>query len=218
MSHSPELAWCAREVVRFPRHQALASDAIIRFFELTGLWRYPAKASGDLEEMGFLDKVYWAYKAGRPVRRAARGSALEELFARQPPWAWTAPGGFETATELRLSAAGDLMDHAYLARSADTLYRDVADVVFGADVAMANLECVALDASDGPLEIDMTSGPKLYLEPHAFHAVTGGEVGRYAFLATACNHSLDYGEEGVASTIRSLRSRNIAFHGVNERE
>jgi poly-gamma-glutamate synthesis protein (capsule biosynthesis protein) len=37
-------------------------------------------------------------------------------------------------------------------------------------------------------------------------------------MATACNHSLDYGEEGITSTIEALRSNRIAFHGVNESE
>jgi poly-gamma-glutamate synthesis protein (capsule biosynthesis protein) len=41
---------------------------------------------------------------------------------------------------------------------------------------------------------------------------------KYGFLATACNHSLDFGFEGVASTIRSLVAEGIAFHGVNAQE
>jgi poly-gamma-glutamate synthesis protein (capsule biosynthesis protein) len=34
-------------------------------------------------------------------------------------------------------------------------------------------------------------------------------------MSTACNHSLDFGMEGVESTIEILQKENIAFHGTN---
>lgn len=206
---------CARDVVKLPPRQALLFRGLMAFFERTGLWRYPPARTGDVEEMGLLDKVYWLYKAGRPMERAVRGSGLEEHFAGQGAFDWTPPADFAVTGDLRLSAAGDLMSHPYLARSGDSLYGELAALLFGADVSMANLECVVLDR---PLEltIDATSkaGPPLVLAREAFEVAAGS----WSFLAAACNHSLDFGEPGVASTLAALRQRRIAFHGLNERE
>lgn len=203
----------ARDVVKLRRREALLYRSLMSFFELTGLWRYPPPRSGDLEAMALLDKVYWLYKAGRPMRRAVRGSGLEERFAHRETFEWTPPDDFTPASTLRLSAAGDLMGHAYLARSDDSLYREVADLLFGADLSMANLECVVLDRAV-ELAIDTKGGPPLVLARDAFEVVAGS----WDFFAAACNHSLDFGERGVAATIAALRDRRIAFHGINERE
>jgi poly-gamma-glutamate synthesis protein (capsule biosynthesis protein) len=209
------LPYCARDVVTLPPRDALLYRGLLSFFERTGLWRYPPARTGDVEEMRLLDRVYWLYKAGRPIERAVRGSRLEERFAQQDAFDWTPPADFAVTGELRLAAAGDLMSHPYLARSGDSLYGELADVLFGADVSMANLECVVLDRALG-LTIDTTAktGPPLVLARDAFEVAAGS----WSFLATACNHSLDFGEQGVASTIAALRERRIEFHGLNERE
>lgn len=168
--------------------------------------------------MTFLDKAYWLYKAGDPIRRAVRGSGLEAFFAEQRAPSWTTPEGFQTVAAVSLSAAGDLMSHAWLTRSKGMLYTPaVQDVVFGADVPMANLECAVHEAG-GPLRTDGKTGPPLSFDEDALDVVTSSRGRRYAFLAAACNHSLDYGEQGVRSTIQALREREIAFHGINARE
>jgi hypothetical protein len=205
-----------REACRFRVRDALVYDGLCALFEFAGLWRYPARASGDLADMGFLDKLYWMYKSSRPVRHAVRGSGLEAFFERQEPPASLA-AGFRIESELQVSAVGDLMNHPYVATSKQTLYPDVANSIFRADVAMANLEGVAVAQPVG-LEIDMTSGPKLAIEPEALQVLLGGPTRRYDFVATACNHSLDFAETGIASTIAALRANGIAFHGINERE
>jgi poly-gamma-glutamate synthesis protein (capsule biosynthesis protein) len=46
--------------------------------------------------------------------------------------------------------------------------------------------------------------------------LAGYQGRRYAFLSAACNHSLDFGEEGVRSTADALHSLGITFHGINE--
>lgn len=207
-----------RELFRFRPLEGLIYDGLVAGAEWTGLWRYPAQASGDLETMRFLDKVYWLYKSGHPVRRGMRGAGLEEYFESQYDHAWTLPEGFTPEREASLAAVGDLMSHAWLAGSADTLYRDVEELVFGADVAMANLECVVLPAAAAPLTFETQAGPPLHFDPPAFEVVRGSGARAFTFMATACNHSLDFGPDGVASTIDALRSRRVSFHGVNERE
>jgi len=207
-----------RELFHFRLLEGLLYDGLVAWFNRTGLWRYPIEASGDLETMRFRDKVYWLYKSGNPVRQATRWSSLEEHFAAQGAHAWRLPAGFTPEREASLSAVGDLMSHAFLADSRETLFRDVEQLVFGADVAMANLECVVLPAADRPFEFDTRSGPPLHFDPRSFDVVSGSASRRFSFMATACNHSLDFGTDGVRSTIEALRSCGIAYHGLNETE
>jgi poly-gamma-glutamate synthesis protein (capsule biosynthesis protein) len=78
---------------------------------------------------------------------------------------------------------------------------------------MANLECVVLDQPP-KLEIDFKAGPPVAMNREAFEIAAG----RFDFLVTANNHSLDFGEPGVASTIAALRARGVASHGMNEHD
>ena len=204
-----------RQALRLSIPQAIVYDGLCALIDLVGAWRYPSDASGDLEDMGFRDKLYWVYKTSRPIRHAVRGSRLEELFAR-PATPLSLPAGFNADSEVTLSAVGDLMPHGELSASHETLYREVEDLIFGADLAMANLECVVVEQPPR-LQTDLRSGPPVALDPRAFEVVSGGNR-RYDVLALANNHSLDLGEAGVASTIAAARGRGIAFHGMNERE
>jgi poly-gamma-glutamate synthesis protein (capsule biosynthesis protein) len=219
VSAPPSLPRDALDVMRMPWHQALAYSVGVRLMRGSGLWRYPAKASGALERMRFVDKLYWFSKAREPVRRAVRGSGLERFFAAQRSHVWRLPEGFAKSATVALSAAGDLMNHPFLAASSEVLYRDVEALLFDVDLATANLECVVQHSARGELTFDMRSGPPLYMEPDTFDVVAGrrkpGARRPFEVLATACNHTLDYGPEGVDSTIETLRSRDVAFAGIN---
>ena len=219
---SRTLPWTARDIFALSLRNLLAFEGSIAFHRLTQQWRYPVPTSGDLETMTRRDIIYWLYKAQFPVERAVRGSGLEALFDEQAKIHWELPAGFEVQAQLRMSAAGDLMDHTFLAESGGALYEAVADLVLGADVSMANLECVVYPKGTASFTMDFTQGksepPPLYYGRSAFHAAKGHEGRCYSFLSAASNHSLDCGEEGVHSTIRELRAAGIAFHGLNESE
>jgi hypothetical protein len=215
---TPELPRTYRDAFTLRPLERPVYAGLIEFFRLTGLWRHPARASGDLETMRFLDKVYWLYKTTYPILRAEKGSGLEQYFAAQPVSVRPElPEGFSAESEVSLSAVGDLMDHPFVPGSSDTLYADVADIVFDVDVSMANMECVP-HAVQGPIPFTLRAGPPLHYEPGSLEVLQGYGSKRFTFFATACNHSLDHGEEGVASTIRTLRAAGIAFNGVNESE
>jgi hypothetical protein len=196
----------------------LIYNGLIAFFKISGLWKYPPKASGDLETMTYMDKVYWLYKTIYPMKKARLGSGLESHFEKQKTHHWKLPAGFKTTKELSFSAVGDLMPHAYLLNSADTLYSEVSDLIFGVDISMANLECVLYEKASGALSFSPRSGPPLFYKFESFDIVKGFKDKKYSFMATACNHSLDFGAEGVASTIQKLRQEGIQFNGVNETE
>jgi poly-gamma-glutamate synthesis protein (capsule biosynthesis protein) len=182
---------------------------------LTGRWRYPVEgASGDPETMTEADIIYWLYKTSHPIKQAVRGSGLENYFEHQRGHRWHLPRGFRPECELTLSATGDLMNHPFLPHSRDTLYRAVEDTIFGADISMAMLECMIHDAKR-EFVISPTAGPAFSFDRATFEVLKGWQGRVFSFMATACNHSLDFGQEGVDSTIRSLGEAGIAYNGIN---
>lgn len=207
----------AREVLQLGRGERLLYGSVIAFHRLTGRWDYPMRTCGDLERMTTLDKIYWVHKAERPIQRARPGAGLEAFFAAQRSLSIELPDQFRPTTTVTLSAAGDLMRHPFLGASSKVLYRDVEDELFSVDVSMANLECNVM-TSGSALSMRSTEGPALSFSPEEFEVVTGSGSRPFSFLATACNHSLDFGQDGVASTITALRNSRIAFHGTNESE
>ncbi len=207
-----------KEVFKLGFKDWILYNGLITFFKATGRWKYPARASGALETMTTLDKVYWLYKTIYPVKKAERGLGLEEFFAQQKNFQWELPQGFRAKSELTFSAVGDLITHEYLANSGQELYSEVSDLIFGTDISMANLECVLYPKASGNFEFDTRSGPPLYYDADTFKIVKGHGQRQFSFMATACNHSLDFGEEGVVSTIQALHENNIAFHGTNTKK
>lgn len=215
MTNMAKLPRTARDVFLLGPREQFFYNARIALARATGRFRYPIEASGDLETMTEGDKVYWLHKTDAPIRRAEKGSGLEAHFERQRSFQWRLPDGFQTEAGAELSSVGDLMDHPFLPRSRETLYREVADTIFGVDVAMGNLECVILPGAEGSFTFRSDRGPPLYYRPGSFEVIKGFEGRTYDFVATACNHSLDFGEEGVASTMRTLGAEGIAFSGIN---
>jgi hypothetical protein len=216
MAAKAHLPRTAKDIFHLSPIDWLIYNAVIWLARLTRCWRYPIPASGDLETMTRKDKIYWLYKAQFPVVRAARKSGLESYFAEHQRACWTLPKGFAPAAELELSAVGDLMDHPYLLNSADVLYEAVGSLLFDADVSMANLECVVYEEQAEDFVISPSRGPSLYYKPGHFAVLKGCSGRSYTFMATACNHSLDCGEAGARSTVRTLRQSGIAFNGLNE--
>ena len=208
----------AKDIFTLSPVEWLLYNGVIAVARGTGLWRYPVAASGDIETMSLRDKIYWLYKAQFPISRARKFSNLEDHFARNAPQSPPSPFSFSPARELRVSAAGDLMTHPFLRNSAETLYECVADDLFGADVSLANLECV-IHPSQEPTAFRMRStvAPPLFYDVADFNVVKGVAGRRYSLLSTACNHSLDRGAAGVEFTIGTLKENAIGWHGTNER-
>lgn len=207
----------ALDVLRLAPRERLLFGAARALLLLRARGHHPLPANGDLEEMSFWDKAYWLQKAAHPISQPRRGSGIDRYFAARTSERCELPPHFEPESTLELSAVGDLMDHPFLSASRDTLYARVEDAIFGVDVAMANLECVLFSEGEAEFHFNPKKALQLRYSHASFDAIKGTTRRRYTFLATACNHSLDFGEAGVRSTIRTLRAEGIAFHGLNER-
>jgi|SoiMethySBSTD1v2_1073268.scaffolds.fasta_scaffold23784_4 poly-gamma-glutamate capsule biosynthesis protein CapA/YwtB (metallophosphatase superfamily) len=190
---------------------------VIAFARATGCWKYPIDASGDFERMRLKDKIYWFYKAQFPVELPPRGSGLEQYFQHQQCEP-SVPAGFRSDAILRLHAAGDLMNHPYLRNSHGYLYEKVCGSVFGADLVIANLECVVDPAASASFEMRSKTAPALCYDEADFKAAQGADGRRYSLMSLANNHILDRGEAGVARTVDILRTHDVGFAGVNETE
>jgi hypothetical protein len=102
--------------------------------------------------------IYWLYKAQYPLIHATKGSGLEEFFRAQRKVEWSLPAGFHAEAELSLASTGDLMDHPYLARSRGTLYCEIEDLLFGADISTANLPPCQRRVRQLPLDFSVAKG------------------------------------------------------------
>lgn len=209
------LPYTARDTLKLSPLETVLFDGTIALCRLLGRWRAPVAASGDIETMTVRDKIYWVYKAQYPIERAVPGSGLEAHFAAQTAHEIALPSDSRTEATATLSAVGDLMDHAYLAASKGRLYDAVADAIFGVDLPMANLECVVVPGSSPVFEVRTTASPVLAYDHARFDAAVGTDGGQYGFLCTANNHSLDFGAEGVRTTLDVLDEAGIATHGMN---
>jgi poly-gamma-glutamate synthesis protein (capsule biosynthesis protein) len=205
-----------RDLFRLTLKDRLVFTTLMSLNALTGKWDYPREnASGDIETMSLTDKAYWLYKTTHPIRKAEKSSGIEEFFANQRPFNPITPQEYIEHAELSVSAAGDLINHSYLKNSRDTLYNEVSEILFGSDISMANLECPIFSTTNMTFEFRSDAAPPLYYTEEEFEIVKGSGHKQFTFLATACNHSLDFGARGIDSTIAALDRDGIAFNGIN---
>ncbi|MBL6990984.1 MAG: CapA family protein [Bacteriovoracaceae bacterium] len=210
-----------KDLLNLKWYEAILYYTIIEFMKFFKLWKYPISAQGDLEKMGVMDIAYWIYKATDPIKVAKKNSGLEDFFSSPDNcFKKTLPESFNQQHSVTISAAGDLMPNSYLANSKSCLYKDenVRKVIFDADIKMANLECVVIKKSDREFKFVTDKGPPLQCTVDEYDTLTGGEFDKFTFVATACNHTLDFGEIGIRSTVESLHDKEILFNGINQSE
>lgn len=213
-----EMPYSPKDVFKLNFIETITYSSVIKFNHLTSQWKYPQKKQGDLEKMSLIDKIYWLYKTKYPIKQAPKGSNLENFFSKQLIGQDLIKNNFKIEREITISSVGDLINHPYLENSQESLYQNkkVRENIFGADLSSANLECPLYDKVEMNFEFSAKAGPPLYYSAKEFEAIKGIGDQSYSFMSTACNHSLDFGTEGVKSTISHLRNNNIKFHGINE--
>jgi poly-gamma-glutamate synthesis protein (capsule biosynthesis protein) len=212
------LPWTFKDVVKLSPANWLKFNATVAFFRLTRLWDRGARYSGDLEKMKSMDLIYWYYKAIYPIKKPRKELDVDTIFSNRLSNQNLLPQGFRKQSGLSLASGGDLMPHAYLKNSRETLYKGVSGILFGADISMANLECVVSDAARAEIKMTMNSSPPLHYDFESFDVAKGCDNRSFSFLATACNHSLDLGFDGLRATAEKLANEKIFFHGINVSE
>jgi hypothetical protein len=207
-----------KDAVRLPPLKRLMVKAILPGVRLSRRWDYPRVSDGDFPNMTFVDKLYWLYKSQYPVRMGERGGNIEAFFAEQQRRKISLPSDFIPEQALTLSAVGDLMQHDALASQHYSPYRTIAHTLFSADISFANLESPLTVQDLKNLIIRENESPALCMSRSQFERLKGDGTRRFTVMATACNHSLDFGEEGVLTTKSSLGEAGIRAVGTNEDE
>lgn len=206
----------ARAIMKFKGELAEAIDTRLRDAAADGRWATPQDVKMDPRDPESL--AYWLHKSINPIVRGMKRQGLD-VEEHLRPFRRTRfdllPDGFQAESEVTLSASGDLMCTPGLDGARDRLYLDVAELIFGADIAYANLESTLTTKQVGPTEFTADSTPKINLTPEQYETLVSHEGRRYDVLHLANNHILDCGEEGILTTLARLEADGITQVGVN---
>ncbi len=179
-------------------------------------WKYPSKkAAGDFEEMTLLDKIYWGYKSKNPVMYAEKHSPVDAFLnavKNIPPL----PPDFEKTHGITFGAVGDLIKVEGLENSKDTLYEDVADLIFDKDISYGNLESQLTGQDVGTYTFSEKETPPLCCTQGEYDVLKAHKGKRFTVMHTACNHTFDMGLEGLETTLEQLEKDNIPALGTNQ--
>ncbi len=182
-----------------------------------GFWNKPfLKAEADIENMTLLHKIYWVFKSGQPIMKPDP-ALVAKNFSKYRPFPGL-PESFERSKSATLAAAGDLMTVDGLENSQNYLYKEIKNFMFDADVSYGNLESQLTEQPFDALTFNENEGPPLCCSREQYKALKGHEDKQYTVMHTACNHTMDMGEEGLLTTLSQLESDGIVNLGTHRRE
>jgi poly-gamma-glutamate synthesis protein (capsule biosynthesis protein) len=178
--------------------------------DIFGFWRYPSDLDPD-QWHKLVNDIYWYYKSAKPIIKPEKNSELEAYFAekRRQNWRPLLPEGFQGETSVKISAVGDLMKPMGIENSEGKFYEKVAELIFDADISIANLESSLTGAKIAKSEWTIQSTRK------QFNALKGHNGKQYTVFCTANNHILDRGIEGFNTTHDQLEAEGFLYVGTN---
>lgn len=161
-----------------------------------------------------LEKVKWAYRHWHhQLEVAEKDSGLEEYFAHQR-LDFHQPIGFHVTASLSLCAAGDLLAVDVLVPdNTPHLFEEIKDFYSGADLVCANLESPV--AINKPIGRTQSFGQPAQMNTSREMLEIFHHQGGMNYLSTANNHAMDWGEEGLLSTMDELDRLGILHSGTN---
>jgi poly-gamma-glutamate synthesis protein (capsule biosynthesis protein) len=200
------LQYYARKVLGPPLYYIVSKLA-----NIFGVWRYPADRGSGISSKKILNRMYWHHKRTNPIIKPEKGSELEAYFSEkrrqieQPHL----PEGFQGERSVSISAVGDLMNAKGIENSEDKFYAKVKELIFNADISIANLESTL---TSGKV---VNTGLQINATPKQFNAFKGHKGEQYTVFCTANNHMLDRGMEGFNSTHDRLEAEGFYYVGTN---
>lgn len=185
-------------------------------FARAGDVHHSRPVEGNAGTMGIGEKLWWAYKYyGNSVRRAEKGTGIEEYFAAQD-LQFTLPEGFEEESRAVITAGGDLLSSDEIRpETTGELWAHVRDFLFEADLAVANLETpVAPSRPVAAPPKSILAAPPLNTSVAMLRTFTADGAG-FTFFSTANNHSLDQGVDGLVETLDVLDEQGCGHVGTS---
>jgi poly-gamma-glutamate synthesis protein (capsule biosynthesis protein) len=184
-----------------------------------GFWRRPKKLDPDPVNWpkGPLP-AYWFYKSKKHILLPEKGSNLDVYFKEnQEKSGPFLPKGFNEEKRARLSSAGDLMNARGTENSEGKFYTHVSDLIFGADVSIANLESTLTTGDVQKATFTADETPTINATPEQYSALKGHKGRQYTILHTANNHILDCGMEGFETTHDVIEADGFQYVGTNRK-
>ena len=164
--------------------------------------------------MDALDSLYWVFKSKNPVQLPDAELDTSEFMATNQAELYT--GAADDAQTVTLSFVGDILRTHRANVAKDEVYAQVADLLFQSDISVANYES---PVTTQPLidEVIGDSGPPTECaSEEQFEALTSHHAQYFDVLNLANNHILDMGAEGLETTLKALKKRNILQIGIHE--
>ncbi len=189
-------------------------------------WIHPLKGHHeDPRKMTRLQQLYFGYKYYyRGIFKGDQGAELEQYFQSQGA-KFENKDTSSSNQKITLSAGGDLMPYFCItSEQCKDFWAESGDFFFDADLVVANLETPLNPNKPASLVPEVMLSNMYFNANQDMFAVFSG-LGKYKgfdVLATANNHSLDQGEDGVMQTIEFLNQKGIQHVGTarseNERD
>jgi hypothetical protein len=189
-------------------------------------WLHPMKGHHeDPRKMNFRQQLYFGYKYYfRAILKGDEGAGLEQHFQSQGA-KFENKDTSNSSQKITLSAGGDLMPYFCItSEQCKNLWEESGDFFFDADLVVGNLETPLNPKKPASLVPEvMLSNMYFNANQDMFEVYSGlGKYKGFDVLATANNHSLDQGEDGVVQTIEFLDQKEIQHVGTarseNERD
>jgi poly-gamma-glutamate synthesis protein (capsule biosynthesis protein) len=189
-------------------------------------WLHPMKGHHeDPRKMNFRQQLYFGYKYYfQAILNGDEGAGLEQHFQSQGA-KFENKDTSNSSQKITLSAGGDLMPYFCItSEQCKNLWEESGDFFFDADLVVGNLETPLNPKKPASLVPEVMLSNMYFNANQDMFAVYSG-LGKYKgfdVLATANNHSLDQGEDGVVQTIEFLDQKGIQHVGTarseNERD
>lgn len=179
-------------------------------------YKYSQEYEDNFKYMNWKEKLWWGYKFFiRQPEMGEKGKNIEKYFAEQN-LQYTLPKNFSKNSSIFLTAAGDLNASSHIrVDNTENMWEDVKDFYFSGDIVAANLETpLNPDCPAGGVPTELTSVPALNTSPEMFERFLYNGKG-INFFATANNHCLDQGEEGLIATLDFLDSKGYPHVGTS---
>jgi poly-gamma-glutamate capsule biosynthesis protein CapA/YwtB (metallophosphatase superfamily) len=202
-----------------PWRTRLYCHVMFALADIFGFWRRPKKLDPDPANWpkGPLPP-YWFYKSKKHILLPERGSSLDTHFIihqeRTGPFL---PEGFIEEKRARLASVGDLMNASGTENSVGKFYAHVSDLIFGADISIANLESTLTSGDVQKTTFTADETPTINATPEQYKALKGHEGRQYTIFHTANNHILDCGMEGFDTTHDVIESDGFQWVGTNRK-
>ena len=186
--------------------------------DIFGFWKRPSKkAAADFEQMSLLDKMYWGYKSKKPVRLPEKGLQQETQFINKKD-SIDIPDTFVQENTVTIGAAGDLIKVDGLEHSSESLYAQIAPLLFDKDISYGNLESQMTGQDLGDYIFSDKETPPLCCTTAQYDTLKQYKGKKMTVMHTACNHTLDMGLEGLETTLSMLENDHILDLGTNRRK